>query len=305
MPPSNPKPHRTQPSTTPEVVDPLWLIKAIGLVLVSAFVCGYLTFCIFFYLGQWQLVLHPVRTKAAPASIAGAPYSLIRFATDDSGTPQLTGWHIPAAPGSRYANTTILFLPPADGSLADSIPTLATLHALGINIFAFDYRGYGQSAAVHPSQQNLLQDAESAWNYLTATRSIPASQIVPYGTGIGATLATHLAANHPGSPALILDGPQSDLLDSVRKDSRTALLPVRLLFRERFPLAEPLSTLRTPKLLLYRTTTPPAAFHTAAAPKFTADLTNAPDALYQQTLSRFLDQNLTLPPSQRVPTPTP
>jgi pimeloyl-ACP methyl ester carboxylesterase len=283
------KPIPPQP-VPPDVVSPIWLINAIALTIVAALLCGYLTFCLLFYQGQWQLVLHPTRTSANPASISGIPYELIRFDPDESATPQLTGWWIPAAPAGRYATITILFLPDGNGSLANSIPTLASLHNLGLNVFAFDYRGYGQSAPARPSQQSMTRDTESAWQYLTATRAISAQRIVPYGTGIGTSLATHLVGIHNDIPALILDTPRADLLDVATRDPRAKLLPVRLLFHERFPLAEPLSTLRTPKLLLSRITSPDQTFLHASDPKFTVALASPSAALYNQTLTRFLDQ---------------
>jgi len=284
-----PRPNSSQPNP-PDVVSPIWLIKAIALTIVAALLCGYLTLCLLFYQGQWQLVLHPTRSAASPASIAGIPYELIRFGPDESATPQLTGWWIPSAPGSRYAPITILFLPDGNGSLITSIPTLAGLHNLGLNVFAFDYRGYGQSAPARPSQQSMTRDADSAWQYLTATRAISEKHIVPYGTGVGASLATRLAANHITIPALILDTPRADLLHAAILDPRAKLLPVRLLFHERFPLAEPLSTLRTPKLLLSRTTSPDQTFLHASDPRFTVELASPSEALYNQSLTRFLDQ---------------
>jgi pimeloyl-ACP methyl ester carboxylesterase len=283
------KPTSPQPAP-PDVVSPIWLIKAIAVTIVAALLCGYLTFCLLFYQGQWQLVLHPTRTSASPASIAGTPYELIRFAPDESATPQLTGWWIPSAPGGRYARITILFLPDGNGSLADSIPILASLHNLGLNVFAFDYRGYGQSAPARPSQQSMTHDSDSTLQYLIATRAISQQRIVPYGTGVGTSLATRLAATHHTIHALILDTPRADLLDVATRDPRAKLLPVRLLFHERFPLAEPLSTLRTPKLLLSRTTSPDQTFLHASDPRFTVELASPSDALYNQSLTRFLDQ---------------
>src|SRR6201993_3334283 len=111
----------------PDVVSPIWLVKAIVLTIVAALLCGYLTLCLLFYQGQWQLVLHPTRTSASPASIAGIPYELVRFGPDESATPQLTGRWIPAAPGSPYASITMLFLPDGNGSLVNSTPLLASL----------------------------------------------------------------------------------------------------------------------------------------------------------------------------------
>jgi pimeloyl-ACP methyl ester carboxylesterase len=307
MPRPTPKPNNSkqQPAQF-ETVDPAWLLKALALTVLAALFCAYLTFCLLFYQGQWQLVLHPTRTAASPQSIAGIPYELIHFGPDESAVPQLTGWWIASAPGARYANTTLLFLPGSDGSLADAIPTLASLHNLGINVFAFDYRGYGQSAATRPNQQNMTHDADSAWQYLNISRHIAAQQIVLYGTGVGASLATQLAASHADSPALILDAPHGDLLNAALHDPRSKLVPVRLLFHERFPLAEPLSTLHTPKLLLSRTASRDEAFRTAADPKRTVELAAPSQALYQQSLTRFLDEYVTPAPiPQLVPSPAP
>jgi pimeloyl-ACP methyl ester carboxylesterase len=307
MPRPAPKPNKRTPQPAPpDVVSPLWLIRAIALTIGAALFCAYLTFCLLFYQGQWQLVLHPARTTANPPSIAGVPYELIRFGPDESAIPQLTGWWIPSDPGGRYAHLTILFLPDGNGSLVDSIPTLASLHNLGINVFAFDYRGYGQSAAIRPNQQNMTRDADSAWQYLIVSRGVPAKQIVVYGTGIGTSLATYLASSHNIIPALILDSPRADLLDVAKHDSRATLIPIHLLFHERFPLAEPLSTLRTPKLLLSRSTTPDQTFLTASDPKLTVEFASPSAVLYNQSLTRFFDQYLPPAPIPAlVPTPAP
>ena len=287
--PRTPKPDNRTPAAL-DTVNPVWLIKAIAVTILAALLCGYLTFCLLFYQGQWQLVLHPTRASASPQSVAGVPYQLIRFAPDESATPQLTGWAIPSDPGGRYAHLTILFLADGNGSLADSIPTLSSLHNLGVSIFAFDYRGYGQSAAARPSQQSLAHDAESALQYLTNARAIPVQRIVLYGTGVGTSLAAQLAISNPAIPAVILDTPRADLLDVARHDSRSALIPVGLLFHERFPLAEPLATLRTPKLLISRSTSLDQTFRNASDPKLTVELAYPNALVYSQSLTRFLDQ---------------
>lgn len=290
-------------SPPPETIDPIWLIKAVSAIAVLALICGYLALCFLFYQGQWQLVLHPTRTTTTPQSIDGASVQVVNFAPDESAIPQLTGWWIPSDPKGRYRDTTILFLPAGDGSLADSTATLAILHTLGINIFAFDYRGYGQSANVRPNQRKMTEDASSAWQYLTSSRAIPAQQIVPYGTGTGASLATQLAIAHPAIPALVLDSPHTDLLTVIRSDPRSHLVPANLLFHEDFPLAKPLETLRTPKLLLSNPDSPepPAAFRTASDPKTSGEFKAPAKTPDGQTLARFLDQYL----PQSVPSPAP
>jgi uncharacterized protein len=261
--------------------------------MLAAMICTWLTLWLLYYQGQWQIVLHPVRTASQTAS-----ENPIRFSPNESGQPQVVGQLLPASPNSRYSNLTILFLPGGDGSVADSAPTIAALHNLGLNVFAFDYRGYGLSAGPHPNQQRMTEDVEAAWRYLTTTRGLSPARIIPYGTGVGASLATHLAVERPEIPALILDSPYTDLLEVARQNAPRPL-PVGLLFQERFSLIEPLAGLRTPKLLIAGNTMPPA-YVTAADSKIAVNLPTRTDALFEQAITRFLDQYV-----QPVPTPAP
>lgn len=288
-------------NNTPEVVDPIWLVKALGITIIAALLCGYLTLCLLFYQGQWQLVLHPSRSTPAPAGIAGQPYQTIHFGIDETATPQLTGWLIPADASARYAACTLLYLPGGDGSLADAAPTLAALHDVGINVFAFDYRGYGQSAPTRPNQARMTADAASAWEYLTVSRALPASHIVLFGDGVGAALAAHLAADHPEAPAVILQSPDPEVIQTALADPRVKSLPVRALFRESFEISDTVSKLKTPKLfLLNADTRSPAASGPAIArlttaastPKMLSTLRSADlsGPLYREQIIRFLDQ---------------
>jgi pimeloyl-ACP methyl ester carboxylesterase len=301
--PSKRPPAQPQPSShSPEVVDPVWLIKAIGATLVAALLCGYLTLCLLFYQGQWQLILHPTRSTPAPANIGGAAFTTIHFGVDETAAPQLTGWWIPAEPGGRYAADTILYLPSGDGALADAAPRLAALHSLGINLFAFDYRGYGQSAPTRPNQRRMTEDATSAWKYLTVSRALSPSHIVLFGDGVGCALAAELAAAHPDAPAVILQSPRPDLLQVVLADPRTRSLPIRNLFHDRFEITGPASSLKTPKLFLIPASPAgsgdqPASniqglTATAATPKMISTLHTADwnGPIYREQIVRFLDQ---------------
>jgi pimeloyl-ACP methyl ester carboxylesterase len=294
-----PPPHHQRKNDPTTDVDPRWILKALGAVVLAALICGYLTLCLLFYVGQWQLVLHPTQSTK-PLIVAEAAAEMVRFAPDESATPQLTGWWIPAAAGARYSTTTLLYLPSGDGSLLDASTELATLHSLGINVFAFEYRGYGQSAPTHPNQVNMTADANSAWQYLRASRGLSEQQIVPYGVGVGASLAAQIATQHGGIAGLILDSPGGDTLTTLVHDPRTNFLPTRLLFHENFPLSASLAALRTPKLFLTgkdQTET----FRTASDPKITVALEGSAGKLAAQpgfvpSINRFLDQYLPAAP---------
>ncbi|RZU39554.1 alpha/beta hydrolase [Edaphobacter modestus] len=270
-----------------ETVEVAWLLKALAAIFVAAAVCTYLTLCFLFYRAQWQVVLHPVRTSVQEL----AQSSLIHFAPGDSGQPQLTGKWLAADVDSRYGGLTILFLSAGDRTEAAFAETQTALQRAGLNVFAFDYRGYGQSANVHPDQRRMTEDSEAAWNYLTNTRKIRGEAIIPYGVGVGASLATSLAMTHAEIPGIILDSPYADLDEVVGQDPRFRLLPTSLLFHEDFPLTEPLSRLQKPKLLIARDHgTTATAFRTAAEPKITVSLDASSDGLFHEAVTRFLDQ---------------
>jgi pimeloyl-ACP methyl ester carboxylesterase len=147
----------------------------------------------------------------------------------------------------------------------------------------------------------MAQDSAAALDYLTLTRHIPASQIIPYGAGLGASLAADLALAHPELPALILANPDPDPTATALAAHSSNLIPVRLLFHQRFPISAPLATLTTPKLLIaggpsssaQQTLPIESLFQQAASPKFTITLppTNYA-APYNSALTRFLDQSL-------------
>jgi pimeloyl-ACP methyl ester carboxylesterase len=297
-----PTSNKASASSSPPQVSGRWLLKAIGGVIVAALICSYLSLCLLYRIGQWQIVLHPdptAKTKPAPAG-------MIRFGPDESGRPQLTGEMLSGDAGARYSTITVLFLAGGDGSRLNAAATVNELRELGLNVLWFDYRGYGLSGNIHPNQQRMSEDAESAWRYLIGTREIAPRQIVVYGTGVGASLAAKLASEHSEIPAIILDAPYTDLLKVAQQDSRSSVLPTELLFHERFPLVEQLSTLSTPKLLIYSDkAAEPSAFATAATPKQTVSLPSATSPLFKETLTRFLDQYMGGSVPQIVPSVAP
>lgn len=305
------KPLSPNRSAPPETVDPVWLIKALALSLVAALICGYATVCLLYYQGEWQLILHPSRIVDRTPAAAGLLYTDVAFDATGTGQPRLTAWWIPAEssnqPGPGYAAFTILYLHDGSGSLADTVPVLASLHGVGLNIFAVDYRGFGASdASVHPSEARMAQDAAAALDYLTGTRHIPARSIIPYGTGLGAFLAANLARKHPDLCAIVLDNPDPDPL-SPATTPRSRFIRVRLLSGHPFDIAKAISRLATPKLLIAGgpnstgATRDPrrlqALFQHAAGPSLTITLPSAGgEGDYQAALKRLAGEYLRAQP---------
>lgn len=284
----------------PEVVDPRWLLKALAAVLVLGLFCAYLAVTILFYNQQWQFVLNPSRDVPKTPQSAGLTFEPVRFGVDSRGEPQLTGWWIP---GDLSSDPTILLLHGQDGSMSDSIPAARKLHDARLNVLVFDYRGYGKSGGAHPTETGMQQDSTNAFRYLTDARKVPASSILVYGTGLSASLAVRLCQNYPAITGVILESADGDTLSRVQRDLRTRLVPVNWLFHERFPLADPLHSLRTPKLLLSHTAgDPPVDAMRAADPKLTAELAPGSDAAeWVRTVQRFITTYIQHPPAPLLP----
>jgi uncharacterized protein len=264
----------------PVTVSPRWLAGALGAALALAVACAYGTLALLFYQGQWQLVLHPAKKVTATPR---AKFDEIHFDVTETGVPQLDGWWVPADAGAL----TVLYLHGGDGSLSDCVSDLDALHALGVNVFAFDYRGYGRSVGPHPDEARMTEDVDAAWTYLTDTRHMDGAKLVAYGTGVGASLAAELAARHAVA-GVVLDGPSEPARKMIGADARAKVLPLRLLLTERFDPADALKTLTTPKLFLDRNGARPRTvelYRAAADPKQYFELKQ--DAEYQETLQRF------------------
>jgi uncharacterized protein len=174
------------------------------------------------------------------------------------------------------------------------LPQLRVLHNLGLNIFAFDYRGFGKSANIHPSEASTYEDAEAAWRYLTDTRHLSPSTIALDGVGLGAAIAVETVRRHPQGAALVLEDPRPPILDSPQFQARTRLLPVRLLFHDRFDPTVTLSSLRRPKLMLYSARDGSGPYYQQAAePKQRATITALfRDENYLPSLRSFLGKYL-------------
>ena len=280
---------RRQEVEPPMVVDPRWLLKAGAVMLAVAFACGYATLCWLFYQGQWQLVLHPVKTTARPAVIGGAPYSVVRFGPDSSGLPQRTAWVIPAGANDAYRHLTVLYLPSGDGSLTDALPVLDGLRQLGIAVFAVQYRGYGESAGGHPTELTMREDAEAAWRYLVQERKVDGRYVIPFGAGVGCAVAMGLPQHHPEIAAVVLQSPRFDVVERVKQDPRVRFLPVNWLLHDRFAIEPVLSASKLPKLIVTEGRTEPREIASAAEPKMTVEMTHFDELQFRSALRRFLD----------------
>ncbi len=103
------------------------------------------------------------------------------------------------------ATYTILY---SHGNAADIgylRPLLEMLRDTGFSVFAYDYQGYGTSEG-EPSEKNVYEDVEAAYEYLTMKLNVPAERIICYGQSLGAAMAIDLAAKKPVAALVVESG---------------------------------------------------------------------------------------------------
>lgn len=287
------------PQVPPPTVSARWLLTAASLAILAAAVCAWLTLCLLFWQGSWQLLYHPTAAVTRTPASVGLAFDPIGLATTEAGEPRLRGWWIPAGSDAHYSRYTVLYLHGQDGNLGDTVDALAALHAVGVNVLTFDYRGYGQSQFAHPSEARWREDAEWALQYLTATRHIAAGTIILDGRDLGANLALEIAAAHPELAGVVLESPLASPVDAVFHDPRAKLVPAHLLVQDRFDSDSAAAALHISSLWFLETLAPeqaglpekPDAFQKVTAPKMLVWLTPSPDATmdFENSLSRWLD----------------
>ncbi|CAD8138905.1 unnamed protein product [Paramecium octaurelia] len=79
-----------------------------------------------------------------------------------------------------------------------------------INLFSYDYSGYGQSTG-YPTDINLLYDIESAYIFLVDQLQFEPRNIIIYGYSIGSGPSTNLASRHDVGGLIIHSGLSSGL----------------------------------------------------------------------------------------------
>ncbi len=118
---------------------------------------------------------------------------------------------------------TVLFLHGARRNLYESQYRIDRLAGLGLNVLAIDYRGFGHSTPMLPSEQSALQDAHAAFDELLRRQPDPRRRFI-YGYSLGGAVAIALAAERDGVAGVVVESSFTSITDLVRA-SRWGWLP--------------------------------------------------------------------------------
>ena len=162
---------------------------------------------------------------------------------------KLHGWFFPAEKGSLRSRLVFLLMHGNAGNICDRLGFYEAWLGLGVNVFSFDYRGYGASEG-KPSEEGTYLDAEAAHAWLVA-RGFDPKNIVALGKSLGGGIASELALRAPIG-ALILQSTYTSIAD-VGSDL-FPFLPVRWLNRIKYDTLSKLPRIHVPVLVMHSRT---------------------------------------------------
>ncbi|XP_055591602.1 lysophosphatidylserine lipase ABHD12 isoform X2 [Uranotaenia lowii] len=91
------------------------------------------------------------------------------------------------------------------------------LRSLNYHVVTMDYRGYGDSSPISPTERGVVFDALAVYQYIT---SISPNPVYLWGHSLGTGVATHLLSlltdmSLPGPKALVLESPFNNIREEI------------------------------------------------------------------------------------------
>ena len=121
----------------------------------------------------------------------GLAYQEVWFPAADG--LRLHGWFIPG----RRAGPLIFYCHGNAANISYRLDILDDFNRrLGLPVFIFDYRGYGQSSGEAQAEDDLYRDARGALAYL-AGRGWEPARMIYYGRSLGSAIALQMALEQP------------------------------------------------------------------------------------------------------------
>jgi len=139
-------------------------------------------------------------------------YKEVYFHTKDG--KRLHGWFFPL----KKEFPVILFCHGNAGNISHRLDNIRLLLDQRLQVFIFDYRGYGKSSG-RPSEKGLYLDGLAAYDYLIKREHIPSTNIIPFGRSLGAIVVIEISLKRRVKSIII-----ESAFTSIREMARTVAL---------------------------------------------------------------------------------
>jgi uncharacterized protein len=223
---------------------PMFLIKYLPF-LLGAVVLAYAAACLFLYFRQTRLIFFPSPIIETTPADLGMSYEEVWLPV---GEQRIHSWWIPA----RGKETGVVLYLHGNGiNIGANLGQASRFHQLDLSVLLIDYRGYGRSPGNFPNEQQVYQDAEASWRYLTQTRKISPQRLFIYGHSLGGAIAINLATQHSDAAGLIVQSSFTSIRDMVNLTNRYSIFPVDLLLTQQFDSLSKVPVLKLPVLYIH------------------------------------------------------
>ena len=198
-----------------------------------------------------QFIFFPTSDIEQTPADVGLNYDNVHFLTQDGLT--LNGWFVPGPGRDRplpdnEGRVTLLWFHGNGGNMGHRVEDLVLFHhLLEVDVFIFDYRGYGLSEG-QPSERGIYRDSRAALAYLMGRDDVNPDRIVYYGRSLGAAVAVELALHRPPR-GMALYSPFTSLADMGA--ALYTFSPVRLLAGNRLDSLARIDQYHGPLLVIH------------------------------------------------------
>lgn len=175
------------------------------------------------------------------------PANLIEAVTLDSEGNKLYGFWVKS--NGQRPGLSILYCHGNKDNIDEYWDRVMYLHQLGVNIFIFDFRGYGLSEG-ESSEAGLHADGEAALDYVLSRDEVTIDSLVIYGYSIGNVVSIYLAAEKVNPLCLFAESPFASA-NSLAQGALVIDLPARWLTKGEFNNAEKIKQIKTPFFLFH------------------------------------------------------
>lgn len=190
-----------------------------------------------------RMIFYPSPAIESTPRQTGLEFEDIFFTTRDG--VQLNGWFVP----HPDARSTLIWFHGNAGNISHRVENIKLLHDLvKVNIFIFDYRGYGRSDG-RPSEEGTYLDGEAALELIRKKIGTDAeTKIILFGRSLGAAIAAEMATRF-ASQGLILESPFISIAEMAR--AMFPLLPIGSFLQTNYDVREKIKKLKVPLLVLH------------------------------------------------------
>ena len=187
-------------------------------------------------------IFFPERTVSRDPGDRGLGFEDVYFTASDG--VHLNGWFVPGR-----GDTTLVWLHGNAGNISDRVDNITGVHeALGVNVFIFDYRGYGRSEGT-PTEKGTYLDAAAALEYLRSRGDVDPERLVLFGRSLGCAVAAELASQ-TDVHGVVLESPFTSIR-AMAKRAYPFLPGIGSFVRTRYDTLAKVPGIRAPVMVLH------------------------------------------------------